>query len=72
MQRNFKLLSVIILLVLVSELSEMVVGVLRDNVKEQPWDILILSSPVPMNIGVLSKKSVVLDLNVNTLSAKIP
>lgn len=67
MQRNFKLLSVIILLVLVSELSEMVVGVLQDNVKEQPWDILILSSPVPMNIGVLNKTSVFLDLNVNTL-----
>lgn len=67
MQRNFKLLSVIILLVLVSELPEMVVGVLQGNVKEQQWDILILSSPVPMNIGVLNKTSVVLDLNVNTL-----
>lgn len=67
MQRNFKLLSVIILLVLVSELPEMVVGVLQGNVKEQQWDILILSSPVPMNIRVLNKTSVVLDLNVNTL-----
>lgn len=67
MQRNFKLLSVIILLVLISELSEMVVGVPQGNVREQPWDIFILSSPVPMNIGVLNKKSVVLDLNVNTL-----